>query len=120
MFHGADGSGQIIAVVHQLVEDVNAILKGCRNLDLVILDIGSKDLNKNSVYSPRHLVKVISDLVATLLGNCVMRVVVAGMFFHKGNAARCWDAAVDQNVKLAESLCLHCTHQFNKHSRMRA
>ena len=38
-FHGSDGAGHVIAVVQQLVQDVNAILKGRKNLDLVIIII---------------------------------------------------------------------------------
>ena len=115
MFHGADGGGHIIAIVHQLVEYVNDILNGGRNLILVILDIGSNDLNKDSGYSQHHLVQADA-----LLGNCVRWVVLAKMFLRKCNAARCWNAAVDQDVKLVESLCLQCTHQFNNLLKIKA
>ena len=112
-FHGSDGGSHVIAVVQQLVEDVNTILKGRRNLDFVIIDIGSNDFNKDSGYTASHLVQVISDLTEALLGRGVRWVVVAEMFFHKGAAARCWNAPETQEVKLAESLCLQHTHQFN-------
>ena len=73
--------GEIISLVQDIAADISPVFKA---VDLVILDIGTNDLNNDYNFHPRSLCLVLMDLVEHLLGSGVCRVLASEIIFRRG------------------------------------
>ena len=94
-FHGRTASGKSIATMSDMAGDLSSIRRVNRAPTVVVLDIGSNDLNNLSSYDPKHLLELILDVADRMHTIGVNRVAVVEMTYRKGKVSMCRDVAAD-------------------------
>ena len=90
-FVGKNSLGEKISLMQDIATDISLVFNWGKTVDLLILDIGTNDLNNDSNFPPRSLSLVLMDLVERLLGSGVHHLLVSEILFRRGRHAVCWN-----------------------------
>ena len=118
--------GKSISTVMDVAGVLSVFCHGNQAPKVVLLDIGSYDLNNSASFEPKHLVELIMDVAARMLGSRVKRVAMVEMTFRKGVAAVCRDVKTGEALKdpglvaEAESDFIRRVHKFNSLLKIKA
>ena len=82
-------------------------------IDLLILDIGSNDINNHAGLAPELLHRLLSDFVDVMLAGGVRHVSIVPVTFRHGRAAISRDDGGDTSIEEVESMFQLRAHLFN-------
>ena len=113
IFHWIDEWGHKILTILDLLREVASILRLAPRIDLLILDIGTNDINDRSSMAPERIHRLLQDFVESMLQGGVRHVSMVPVTFRHGVAAICRDDGGDTSFAEAESAFQHRAHFFN-------
>ena len=82
-------------------------------IDLLILDIGSNDLNNHAGLAPELIHRLLSDFVDVMLAGGVRHVSLVPVTFRHGRTTISRDDGGDTSIEEVESEFQHRAHLFN-------
>ena len=117
-FIGQDGAGKDISLSDQIMYHMPQC--DWASVDLLILDVGSNDLNSVGLMPPQNLVIWLIHMANDFLSRGVRRVLLCEIMFRKGAQAFPRDLPITGSIAEAESKFLARAHQANCLLRIRA
>jgi len=88
-----------ISTVADIEGDLVHLVRRARGADLVIIDIGTNDLNNAHALQPRTLVAYCQEVAGRLTANGVKRVAFVHLLFRLGPQAICRDLNASEQAK---------------------
>ena len=113
IYHWLDRWGDRITTILDMDRDAENILSIAPRIDLLILDIGSNDINNHAGLAPELIHRLLSDFVDVMLAGGVRHVSIVPVTFKHGRAAISRDDGCDMSIEEAESEFQRRAHLFN-------